>query len=93
MIEDSSTAGDVPEDTNVKAHPTGRTDDVNHLQNVTQGREGVNVTPQTLQTKADTDFSTNDILPLSGKLLLQQDQVGMPTARPRKVVIDQSAKS
>ncbi|CAK9140060.1 unnamed protein product [Ilex paraguariensis] len=47
MIEDNSVAGDVPDDANVEAHPTRGTDAVSHSQNVTQGKEGVNVTPQT----------------------------------------------
>ena len=51
MIEDNSAAGNVPEDANVEAHPTGGTDDVSHSQCVTQGKEGVNVTPQTRKTK------------------------------------------
>ncbi|CAK9147088.1 unnamed protein product [Ilex paraguariensis] len=39
MIKDNSVVGDIPGDANVEAHPTGRIDDVNHSQRVTQGRE------------------------------------------------------
>ncbi|CAK9144256.1 unnamed protein product, partial [Ilex paraguariensis] len=65
MIEDNSAVGDVPGVANVEAHPIGRTDDVTHSQSVTQGREGVNVTPQTRKTKKKKSSDISDLMATS----------------------------
>ena len=40
-----------------------------------------------VQSEAYIEFSAQGTLPLSGRLLLQQDQSGLPTARRKRVVI------
>ncbi|CAK9174323.1 unnamed protein product [Ilex paraguariensis] len=40
-------------------------------------------------TEACTEFFSHSSLPLSGRLLLNQDQYGLPTARRRNVVTEQ----
>ncbi|CAK9135409.1 unnamed protein product [Ilex paraguariensis] len=45
-----------------------------------------------VQTQVCTEFSSQSSLPLSGRMLIHQDQSGMPTARKRNMVICDQGK-